>query len=317
MGVFTELPDPGALRGSRGPDRKPIRGNCHIHTPYSFSAFASVEDAFIQAGTEQVRLLGVNDFYTASAYPEFVTLARRYGVVPLLNMEFISLSRPEQERGIRVNDPNNPGRMYVSGKGFRYPFELPGELGRMLSGVRAADRERIGLMVKKTNRLLETAGARFSLSLPELERTIAVEAVRERHIARAIALGLERTVSSDDERRAFLTRLYGGAAAAAPLHDSAALENEIRGKILKSGGSAYVEEDPEAFLPLEDADHRRCRRRAVLSGAARRRERKPHRVRGGRREARRQSARERILHDRAHPDTELARGAFAVREIRL
>jgi hypothetical protein len=252
MGVFTELPDPGALRGSRGPDRKPIRGNCHIHTPYSFSAFASVEDAFIQAGTEQVRLLGVNDFYTASAYPEFVTLARRYGVVPLLNMEFISLSRPEQERGIRVNDPNNPGRMYVSGKGFRYPFELPGELGRMLSGVRAADRERIGLMVKKTNRLLETAGARFSLSLPELERTIAVEAVRERHIARAIALGLERTVSSDDERRAFLTRLYGGAAAAAPLHDSAALENEIRGKILKSGGSAYVEEDPEAFLPLED-----------------------------------------------------------------
>lgn len=252
MGVFTELSGPGTLRGSRGRDRKPLRVNCHIHTPYSFSAFSRVEDAFIQAESEEMRVLGVNDFYTASAYPEFVTLAKRYGVVPLLNMEFISLIRPEQDRGIRVNDPNNPGRMYVSGKGFRYPFELPEELEGKLSRVKAADRERIGLMVDKTNRLLESAGAPFSFSIPELEKTIAVEAVRERHIARAIALELARTVKSDDERRAFLTRLYGGAAPAAPLHDSAALENEIRGKILKSGGSAYVEEDPAAFMALDD-----------------------------------------------------------------
>ncbi len=43
------------------------------------------------------------------------------GMFPLLNMELIGISKEDQEKGIRVNDPNNPGRTYISGKGLAFP----------------------------------------------------------------------------------------------------------------------------------------------------------------------------------------------------
>jgi hypothetical protein len=36
------------------------------------------------------------------------------------------------------------------------------------------------------------------------------------------------------------------------LSDIAAIENEIRGNLLKAGGAAFVPEDPKAFLTLEE-----------------------------------------------------------------
>ena len=42
----------------------------------------------------------------------------------LFNIEFISLNVEDQKNGIRVNDPSNPGRTYLSGKGLTSPLKL-------------------------------------------------------------------------------------------------------------------------------------------------------------------------------------------------
>ena len=49
--------------------------NGHFHTPYSFSAFRDLKQVFEMAREEQVKILGINDFYTMAGYEEFHDLA--------------------------------------------------------------------------------------------------------------------------------------------------------------------------------------------------------------------------------------------------
>ena len=98
--------------------------NAHLHTPYSFSAFDTLTDALNRAVAENVKVVGINDFYTTAGYGEWDRECRKRKLYPLFNIEFISLHKADQEAGVRVNDPNNPGRTYLSGKGLAYPVEL-------------------------------------------------------------------------------------------------------------------------------------------------------------------------------------------------
>ena len=91
--------------------------NGHIHTPYSFSAFIALETAFKMAVEEKIAVLGINDFYVTDGYDAFHEGCVRNKIFPLFNIEFIGLLKTEQKNGIRINDPNNPGRIYFSGKG--------------------------------------------------------------------------------------------------------------------------------------------------------------------------------------------------------
>ena len=55
-----------------------------------------------------------------------------------------------------------------------------------------------------------------------------------------------------DRITSFFERIFGGRPLQADLNNVAAVENEIRSKLLKAGGPAFVAEDPKAFLPMED-----------------------------------------------------------------
>ena len=48
-----------------------IKVNAHLHTPYSFSAFDNVKDALDRAAAENVKVVGINDFYTTAGYDEW------------------------------------------------------------------------------------------------------------------------------------------------------------------------------------------------------------------------------------------------------
>ena len=50
---------------------------------------------------------------------------------------------------------------------------------------------------------------------------------------------------------AFFEKIFGGKPLKSDVADHAAVENEIRGNLLKAGGAAFVPEDPKAFLPME------------------------------------------------------------------
>ncbi|MBR5925716.1 MAG: PHP domain-containing protein [Bacteroidales bacterium] len=206
--------------------------NAHLHTPYSFSAFSSVGQALDMAAAEGVKVVGINDFYSTDGYKEWKDGCSERDLIPLFGIEFIALNAEDQAAGLRVNDPNNPGRTYISGKGLKYPVTLSGEPARQLAAVRAESNAQVERMCEKLNAWLKAEGKDIVLDFNEIRTTLTKGMVRERHLAKALRLVL-----------------YPDA------EDPAKLENELRSKLLKAGGPAFVPEDPKAFLPMETVQH--------------------------------------------------------------
>ena len=202
--------------------------NAHIHTPYSFSAFSSVGEALEHAAEEGVKVVGINDFYSTDGYGEWKEGCAARGLYPLFGIEFISLNAEDQAAGLRVNDPNNPGRTYISGKGLAYPVILKGESLRKLEAVRAESNRQVEQMCAKLNEWLKAEGKPIQLDFNEIREKLTKGSIRERHLAKALRLAMEPDAENP-----------------------AKLENELRSKLLKAGGPAFVPESPEAFLPMK------------------------------------------------------------------
>jgi hypothetical protein len=237
------------MKGHAFPEYREANG--HIHTPYSFSAFPALDIAFKMAANEKIAVLGINDFYVTDGYDAFHKGCLSNKIFPLFNIEFIGLLKDEQKKGIRINDPNNPGRIYFTGKGLDYPFQLSWLKRRQLKAVRKDSQLQIKAMISKLNRLIEKEKPALKLSYGTIKRVYAHELVRERHLAKALRELAITTSTAAEEQLQFLENLYGGKKSKAGLSNAAALENEIRSNLLKSGGLAFVEEDKNSFLELK------------------------------------------------------------------
>jgi hypothetical protein len=230
----------------------PKKVNNHIHTPYSFSAFDNVKQAVRKAVAEEVRVLGINDFYVTDGYGEFMEECVDHGLFPLFNIELIGISKSDQDAGIRVNDPGNPGRTYISGKGLANPSTLSEPNVKVLQSVVEESNKQVAKMIELLNAWLEKQGVDFRLSVDEIMEKLAVNLLRERHVAKMVRLKLEEHTESDQEYAEMLSKVYGGVASAKSKSDIAGIEDELRSKLLKAGAPAFVPEDVKAFLPLEE-----------------------------------------------------------------
>ena len=201
--------------------------NAHIHTPYSFSAFSSVEEALDKAVEEGMKVVGINDFYSTDGYAAWKEGCDARRLFPLFGIEFISLNEEDQAAGLRVNDPNNPGRTYLSGKGLAFPVTLSGEPLRQLEAVKAESNDQVERMCGKLNAWLKAEGYDIVLDFNEIRNNLTKGSIRERHLAKALRMAL-----------------YPDA------ENPAKVENDLRSKLLKAGGPAFVPEDPKAFLPM-------------------------------------------------------------------
>jgi len=238
------------MNGVTFPDYREVNG--HIHTPYSFSAFDRLETAFDMAKAEQVSVLGISDFFVTDGYEVFNNRCLRNNIFPLFNIEFIGLLKKEQKNGIRINDPNNPGRIYFSGKGLDFPFN-PGWVQKwQLNRVINESQYQIKSMIRKLNELIIPVDPSLSLTYKNVKEKYAQKLVRERHLAKAVRQLASDSYSSPDDQLRFIESLYGGKKSEAGIDNPAVLENEIRSNLLKAGGAAYVEEDKNAFLKLSN-----------------------------------------------------------------
>ena len=254
MSFLEQFPDRATLLESYQSDssRVPLKVNNHIHTPYSFSAFSSIEEAVRMADSEDVKILGINDFYVTEGYEEFIEKCRLYHIFPLLNFELIGISREDQESGIRVNDPGNPGRTYISGKGLAFPSILPIEQQQKLDRVLKESNNQVAKMIDLLNKWLEFQRVDISLSVKEIMEEHAMDSLRERHVAKALRIKIDEKSQSDDEFYKLLAQSYGGTSSEKQRDDVAGLEDEMRARLLKSGAPAFVPEDDKAFLNLEE-----------------------------------------------------------------
>ena len=227
--------------------------NAHLHTPFSFSAFEKLTDALDKAFDEDVKIVGINDFYSMDGYEEWSNEAIKRHLYPLFNIEFISLQKEDQENGILVNDPNNPVRTYISGKGLSYPQKLGEPYTTQLADVRAESNAQVKEMCRRVNELLIAFEAGFNLSFDTIKSSLSKGLVRERHLAKALRMSIYIHFKNDpNEIKSFLEKIFRGKALKSDIYDYAGVENEIRGNLLKAGGAAFVPEEPKAFLPLDD-----------------------------------------------------------------
>jgi len=151
-----------------------------------------------------------------------------------------------------VNDPVNPGRTYLSGKGLRFPVQISEESRLRLEKLRVESNRQIVEMVARLNGFLASLKVGITFDAEEIRKKYARNLLRERHIASAFRIAAEANFPGEELRDFYTLLVFQGKGIKSALSNSAALENEIRNNLLKAGGPAFVPEDENAFLSLEE-----------------------------------------------------------------
>ncbi len=227
--------------------------NTHVHVPPNFSAFETPEAAVAAASAEGARVVGISNFHDQRVYRRFADAAVAAGILPVFGLEFITVVDDLRDAGIRVNDPGNPGRMYLCGKGVD-PFREPTEVAaRIAASARAENVARARAMAGRLRDHFAAAGLATSLDDTAIVVDVAERAsvpegwvvLQERHIAMAFQEALFLQVPPE-RRNAILARAYG-TAPAAPVEDAVAVQGEIRSRLMKAGCPAFVAESALGF----------------------------------------------------------------------
>lgn len=204
------------------------------------------------AKDEEITVLGINDFFVTDGYREFYDHAVKNNIFPLFNIEFIGLLKKEQKEGIRINDPNNPGRTYFSGKGLDHPVHLDTKYKMTLEILKLESQKQVVLMIEKLNDHLKKIKSNLSFSYDDIKANYAKELVRERHIATALRVEINKLGYPEIKLQDFLKQLYNGKESKVDHANHAAFEGELRSNLLKAGGVAFVPEDDRAFLEIPE-----------------------------------------------------------------
>lgn len=240
-------------RYGRLPVEKRPAFNTHVHLPPNFSAFETVEDAIETAAREDVRIVGSSNFHDFGVYDRFEAAAREHGIAPLFGLEFISVLAEEQRHGVKINDPDNPGRAYICGKGIPAPTSPSPATKRFMDGARASNEARTRQMVELIGGLFSGAGVDLGVDYGSIVAAVAARAqvpaewvvLQERHVALGFQSALFEQVP-EEQRSALLGKVYGQPARAA-VDDAVATQGELRSRLMKAGCPAFVEETPIPF----------------------------------------------------------------------
>lgn len=228
---------------------RPI-ANTHIHTPHSFSAFDSIEEAVTCAVHEKIAVLGISDFNTVDGFEAFGELCRRNRIHPLFNIEFIALSREDKEKGVRFNDPKNPGVMYFCGKALRSPASFGEQSRATLQGLWEGTQSQIRAVIDRLNGYVRARGFDLALDYDAVKARYAENTVRERHVAKALYHAFAERWDGERLFGAY-RRLFDDEGFTGEPGDPVGMQNEIRARLLKAGKPGFVEERDDAFLTPE------------------------------------------------------------------
>jgi hypothetical protein len=231
-------------RGQRGT-------NCHIHTSESFSVFRSPAEAVWQAARENLAVLGINDHYTIAGHEEFRRACELAGIAAAFSLEAVAMDREAQAQGLLLNDPDNPGRVYLCGKGVtRIPPDSSTEM-QNLARMRAALERRNREMTEKVAALFKQ---RVNAPGPTWESVRGLTPrgnATERHVAWATLAWLREWAATQGVSLSeAITNCCG--VAPPPGADDAALQIFLRAKLLKAAAPCFVRESEEAFVSVEE-----------------------------------------------------------------
>ncbi len=242
-------------REIRVPDRR-SRSNSHVHLPPNFSAFENVKQAISMAAKQNVHVLGASNYYDYTVYADFAAQAQAAGIFPLFGLEIICMLDEMREDGVKINDPGNPGKFYICGKGITRFDDMTLSAMDLLGLIRALDSLRMTKMIARLGEIFTERGLELKLAETDIIDMIVRRSgcsedtvyVQERHVAQAYQEAMFDKVPLAD-RIVVLNKVLGGQSKAAP-DDSVAVQNEIRSHLLKAGKPAFIE---EKFVTFDQA----------------------------------------------------------------
>ncbi len=232
--------------------------NSHIHLPPNFSAFQTVGQALELAAAQGIEVLGVSNYYDYDVYGDFAKGARKAGIFPLFGLEIICLIDDLVKAGVKINDPGNPGKMYVCGKGITRFAPFNPEAQRLLGIIRQSDSTRMREVIGRLGEVFAQRGLPIKLSEADVIDMVAKRHqcpreriyLQERHVCQAFQEAIFSTVPAA-QRIEKLTHAFG--LTAAPKfgpEEAVKIQNEIRAQLMKAGKPAYV---AETFVNFDQA----------------------------------------------------------------
>ena len=235
-----------------------LRVNSHIHLPPNFSAFQTVAQAIQLAAAQGIGVLGVSNYYDYEVYGDFAAGARKAGIFPLFGLEIICLIDDLVKGGVKINDPGNPGKMYVCGKGITRFAPFNAEAKWLIGIIRHNDATRMREVIRRLAEVFAQRALPIALSEGDVIDMVAKRHgcpreriyLQERHVCQAFQEAIFAKVPAA-ERIEKLTKAFGLTAAPKFGPDEAVkIQNEIRAQLMKAGKPAYVD---ETFVNFEQA----------------------------------------------------------------
>ncbi len=225
-----------------------LKVNAHIHIPPNFSAFSSVREAVELAAAQDVRVVGVSNYYHFGAYATFAEHSHAMDVFPLFGLEVICLLDDLVQADVKINDPGNPGKMYLCGKGVTRFAPMSGDAVGLMDTIRRNDSTRIATMIERVARLFEDGGVDTGVTEASVKAAIVQRHglpldtiyLQERHVAQAFQEAVFARVSP--ETRTATLRAVFGSDPGPGLNEAVRLQSAIRTHLMKAGKRGYVDE---------------------------------------------------------------------------
>lgn len=226
--------------------------NSHIHLPPNFSAYDTVAQVAEACEKESIGVVGVTNYYDFHAYGAFAELARSHNIFPLYGVELIALIKDMALEKRRINDPVNPGKIYLCGKGSVRLPKLSARAALLLQLIRDKDSSRINRMTNHLSMIFASQNLNIILYDEDIKMQFARRHMcnpdhvflQERHICRAFQELLFERVPP--ENRPLVLRKMLGVFPTRP-DDPVAIQNDIRNNLLKDGKPAYIVENFLSF----------------------------------------------------------------------
>jgi hypothetical protein len=230
-----------------------LRTNAHIHTPYSFSPFETMERIVASAKEEGIAALGINDIATCEGFNEFAEWCRRFCIYPIFNIEFLVRQDDLKTDKTLRNAPADSGFLYLCGKSLAHPLSLSRDNQNLLIASWKKTQDHVWGIIGRLNDYLTKAEININLDYNAIRKHYAKKIVHERHVARALHDALVRTYATPQAFENALIRLSGNEALAAHWNDPVWVQNEIYNKVLVANPAIASSTEKIHYMRLHEA----------------------------------------------------------------
>ena len=212
--------------------------NLHAHTFFSYNACGYSPSKFAWLARKAgLAVAGIVDFDVLDGLEEFLEAGRLVGLKTCVSLESRAFV-PEFATRV-INSPGEPGIAYQMGVGFTSAAAHP-----FLAGMRAAAAQRTRGLLARVNAVMRPVELDYEKDVVPLTPN---GNATERHLCEAFERKAAQVIPDPVERAAFWKDKLGDAPSA-----GAKLQNLIRARTMKKGGTGYAQPGKGSFPLMAD-----------------------------------------------------------------